>query len=72
MVKDPKKTLQGFALIEPSGTVKGANRSEQGDLVVLSSQNGEAPGPDWALQVRLQTPKSLRRYGFKLANVPLP
>ncbi len=71
-VKDPKKRLQGFAFIEPSGAVKGANRSEQGDLVVLSSQNGEAPGTDWGLQVRLLTPKSLRRYGFKLANVPLP
>lgn len=70
-VNDPKKRLESFAFVDPAGAVNATNRAEQAGFVVVSAQ-GEAPGPDWGLQVRLLTPKALRRYSFTLKDVALP
>ncbi|MBI5444464.1 MAG: hypothetical protein HY900_25040 [Deltaproteobacteria bacterium] len=70
-VKDPKKRIQSFAFVDPAGAINDTNRAEQAGFVVVSAQ-GEAPGPDWGLQVRLQTPKTLKRYSFTLKDIILP
>jgi hypothetical protein len=70
-VNDPKKRLESFAFVDPAGAVNATNRAEQAGFVVVSAQ-GEAPGPDWGLQVRLLTPKALRRYSFTLKDIALP
>lgn len=70
-VNDPKKRLESFAFVDPAGAVNATNRAEQAGFVVVSAQ-GEAPGPDWGLQVRLLTPKALRRYSFTVKDVALP
>lgn len=70
-VNDPNGRIQEFVFLNPAGEVQQVNRSTEGGIVVLGSQ-GEEPGPDWGLQVRLKTPKTFQRYTFTLRDVALP
>jgi hypothetical protein len=70
-VKDPKSAVFDYVFLNPAGEAQGVNLSAEEGFVGLSAQ-GEEPGPDWGLQVRLKTPKTFQRYTFTLKDVPLP
>ncbi len=70
-VSDPKEAIQEIVFVDPSGAATQVNSGRRAGFVVLSSQ-GESPGPDWGLQVRLKTPRSFQRYTFTLKDVALP
>ena len=70
-VTDPNSRVQEYVFVNPAGEVQPVNRSTEAGIVVLGAQ-GEEPGPDWGLQVRLKTPKTFQRYTFTLRDVALP
>ena len=70
-VKDPKGAVFDFVYLDAEGKVAEVNSSTEAGFVGLSARGGE-PGPDYGLQVRLKTPKTLARYVFTLRDVALP
>ncbi len=70
-VEDPGERIVRMSLLDAAGADGTTGRMEQQGLVVLSSSRA-GPGPDWSLEVRLRTPKSVERRSFILKDVPLP
>jgi len=70
-VSDPKGRIQDYVYVNAAGEELGVNRGEESGFVTVSAQ-GETPGPDWGLRIRLKTPKTFERYTFTLKDVPLP
>jgi hypothetical protein len=70
-VEDPEGRLVQMTLRDASGVDQTTGRMQQQGLTVLSSSR-RGPGPDWSLEVRLKTPKSLVLRSFMLKGVPLP
>ena len=70
-VTDPNGRVHDYVYLNPAGETQSVNRGEESGYVTLGAQ-GEEPGPDWGLQVRLRTPKVFQRYTFTLRDVALP
>lgn len=70
-VKDPKKRIQGYSYVTPSGELKRVVGMDRDGFTVFSSWSGK-PQPDWSLKIELTTPKTLVRHTFMLADVKLP
>ncbi|MGZ5425986.1 MAG: hypothetical protein ACXWE1_02165, partial [Thermoanaerobaculia bacterium] len=70
-VKDPKKRIQGYSYVTPSGELKRIVGMDHDGFTVFSSWSGK-PQPDWSLKIELRTPEALVRHTFTLADVKLP
>jgi hypothetical protein len=70
-VNDPNGKIQDFVFIDAAGKTQAVNRGGKDAFVILGAQ-GEEPGPEWGLQVRLKTPKTFQRYRFTLKDIALP
>ena len=70
-VEDKEGRVVGIRLLDAAGEDRTNGRMEQQGLVILSSSR-TGPGPDWSLEVRLRTPKSVESRSFTLKGVPLP
>lgn len=70
-VNDPKGVVFDYVYLDAEGKTENVNLSTEEGYVGLGAQGGE-PGPDYGLQVRLKTPKTLARYTFTLTDVALP
>ncbi len=70
-VEDPGSRIVEMTLRDASGTDQTTGRMQQEGLTVLSSSR-RGPAPDWSLEIRLKTAKSLVLRSFALKGVPLP
>jgi hypothetical protein len=70
-ISDPQKRIQEITYIDAAGETKRVSSHDDQGITVLSTW-GEAPAPDWKLQVSMKTPKNVIRQPFTLANVALP
>lgn len=70
-IKDPNNRIQDINYVDAAGEVKLVTVSEQEGMTTLGTWAGK-PQADWKLRVNMKTPKTIVRYQFALADVPLP